>query len=364
MFINLLVDFCLLFTFTVLIYWPFIHHVTPTMPVFKYKPYIVGVCFGVVGILFIISSLYFSENIMTNARIIPLLFSGLLGGPVALLLSGAIMGIGRFFLPALTDFAFIVNINFIVLVVVASYISQVFPFSKKNIIRYFWFMVFEIGLLLLFSLNFSIAAIDLWTLFMFFSVLSFYIIYFVLDQVERAHIRMVMTEHLARTDYLTQLPNSHAIEKEINQLLVKRRKFTLLQVDINNFKYININYGYTTGDTVLQQVSKILKEYANKNGAFAGRISGEEFIIILKDIAPAHAIYQADIINKIITQYEFDTSSETKLSITTTIGLTSSPDNGEDLSSLLKSASEAQHRAREIDTDSFYHANNIKSKRF
>ena len=91
-------------------------------------------------------------------------------------------------------------------------------------------------------------------------------------------------EKLATTDKLTGLYNRLKIENifeiEVERARRYKRFFSIILVDIDNFKHVNDNYGHHTGDTVLKEFSLILKNGVRKVD-FVSRWGGEEFLIIL-----------------------------------------------------------------------------------
>ena len=88
----------------------------------------------------------------------------------------------------------------------------------------------------------------------------------------------------AITDDLTGLYTRQYIDERLAQELERarryRRPFSILMVDLDHFKYINDTYGHSAGDLVLQIVSNILKKQLRDTDV-AGRLGGEEFIVIL-----------------------------------------------------------------------------------
>ncbi len=89
---------------------------------------------------------------------------------------------------------------------------------------------------------------------------------------------------LIYTDYLTGLYNTRYLYKKIEEETEKSERckdpFSLLYVDIDNFKHHNDLYGHQAGDQLLQKFSKILNsQLREKDSAF--RYGGEEFIILL-----------------------------------------------------------------------------------
>ncbi|MEO4054025.1 diguanylate cyclase [Solibacillus sp. CAU 1738] len=360
MIIDLLVDFCILFTFTVLIYWLYLYYFNKNDRFPILKPILIGIAFGVNGIILMTISFPIAYGIIINARIIPLLFSGLLGGPIAVLVSGLIMFISRFFLPDIYNFTLALNINFLLIVIIIAYIGYFFEFTYNNIFKYFWVITLEIVLLIFhhFSLTFDITAHAVVTIYIMFSCTAFYIIFIAINHIKYSSEQLHSTNYLMYRDFMTQLPNNIAIEKQINYLLSKKKSFHILYIDINQFKHINLNYGSTIGDEVLVQMGQLLTKYAQKNGAFAGRSGGEEFIVIIHELAPAYAIYEAHNINKLIATHTFTTSRETTLHITTSISIVSAPDNGTDIKTLIQKGTET-HCHMEMGRNNVLHANNL-----
>ena len=89
---------------------------------------------------------------------------------------------------------------------------------------------------------------------------------------------------LIYTDYLTGLYNTRYLYKKIEEETEKSKRykdaFSLLYVDIDNFKHHNDVYGHRAGDQLLQKFSEILNsQLREKDSAF--RYGGEEFIVLL-----------------------------------------------------------------------------------
>jgi len=89
----------------------------------------------------------------------------------------------------------------------------------------------------------------------------------------------------AVTDRITGLPNRFACGELMQDLIKSSQKFALVSIDINNFKSINDTMGHDTGDSVLKEIASRWRALADsqKTGTsdFVGRISGDEFFIII-----------------------------------------------------------------------------------
>ena len=100
------------------------------------------------------------------------------------------------------------------------------------------------------------------------------------------------TEHkriysMSITDQLTGIYNRHHLYHELeNYQKYENRPFTILMMDLNNFKLVNDTYGNTIGDDVLRTFGNILNKACRKND-LPVRYGGDEFMLILSDIGEA-----------------------------------------------------------------------------
>lgn len=82
---------------------------------------------------------------------------------------------------------------------------------------------------------------------------------------------------------LTGLPGNRRIEEEINARLQDGEDFTLIYVDIDNFKAFNDKYGFEKGDQAIRLLADIITQVVTRHGApgdFTGHIGGDDFVII------------------------------------------------------------------------------------
>ena len=87
---------------------------------------------------------------------------------------------------------------------------------------------------------------------------------------------------------MTELYNKYTIEEKIKVYLTGKlstEQGLMFIIDMDNFKQVNDTYGHHTGDYVLQQTGRILREFAQKHGGEAGRIGGDEFLIFLYNVS-------------------------------------------------------------------------------
>lgn len=101
----------------------------------------------------------------------------------------------------------------------------------------------------------------------------------------RVEINIARTREHLGTNPLTHLPGNFSIEKIIIKKIENAEKFSILYIDINQFKSFNDLYGFEKGDNVLKQTANILVRTADKivpeAQCFVGHIGGDDFIVVL-----------------------------------------------------------------------------------
>ena len=97
-------------------------------------------------------------------------------------------------------------------------------------------------------------------------------------------------EEAAFTDHLTGLANrrrfERQLEREVGRVLRFNHLFSLLMVDIDNFKNLNDTFGHDAGDDAIRRISRVLRE-GTRGIDLAARIGGEEFAVLLVETGQA-----------------------------------------------------------------------------
>lgn len=94
-------------------------------------------------------------------------------------------------------------------------------------------------------------------------------------------LRSGFQEDDTKCDALTGLYQREVIYQYAESLIKNKTPFNYMILDIDNFKYINDNYGHRVGDVVLQTVAKQLTECIGEDGVI-GRYGGDEFIFVVE----------------------------------------------------------------------------------
>jgi diguanylate cyclase (GGDEF)-like protein len=133
----------------------------------------------------------------------------------------------------------------------------------------------------------------------------------------------------------------------------KRRKtiFALLIFDLDNFKDVNDSYGHAVGDEVLKEAARILS-HAVRGIDTVSRLAGDEFVLLVEDLsAPEEVeIVLERVLQSIARPISIGGQSVT---ISGSIGISVFPDNGEELSELLKKADLALYNIKHAGKKSF-----------
>ncbi len=144
----------------------------------------------------------------------------------------------------------------------------------------------------------------------------------------------------AHTDALTRLPNRRAIDEALEREFLRAQRyhhpFSVVMLDLNNFKAVNDRFGHQCGDLALQGISKLLQQRTRKTD-FVGRYGGDEFLVLL----PETGYEAAEFVIKSACQ-----SARTRLAeclpkdfhIEIAYGIATYPDDATDVETLVKIA--------------------------
>ncbi|MFK5892406.1 MAG: diguanylate cyclase [Pseudomonadota bacterium] len=162
--------------------------------------------------------------------------------------------------------------------------------------------------------------------------------------------------YLASHDALTKLPNrvlffdrlTHSIK------ISQRRKsqVAVLFIDLDFFKEINDSLGHDIGDEVLITISERLKLCVRDSDTVA-RMGGDEYTVILDDIKDKTIV--TEILSKIIIELSKPLKiCQHMLSITSSIGISLYPEDGDNTIELLKNADSAMYKAKANGRNNYY----------
>ena len=161
--------------------------------------------------------------------------------------------------------------------------------------------------------------------------------------------------HLAHYDQLTEIPNRYLLLDRIAHLITQsarnKKTFALLYIDLDKFKIINDTRGHSFGDKVLKKAATRLSQSIRHSDTIA-RIGGDEFVLLLEEIAGKHDISKMaeNIINELHKEFIID---DTVIEIGCSIGIATYPEDGNTTDSLLIAADKAMYRAKDNGRDNY-----------
>jgi diguanylate cyclase (GGDEF)-like protein/PAS domain S-box-containing protein len=177
----------------------------------------------------------------------------------------------------------------------------------------------------------------------------------VFHDVSEAHAMAQKMAHLAEHDYLTSLPNRLLLYDRLTQAVAYAKRHhtqvAVLFLDLDNFKHINDSLGHSVGDELLESVSKRLVAQVRHSDTVS-RLGGDEFVVlVLEDSHAEHSTIAAEKILRALAEPHHLAGNE--LHITTSIGISLYPADGEDVEALIKNADTAMYHAKKKGKNNF-----------
>lgn len=166
-----------------------------------------------------------------------------------------------------------------------------------------------------------------------------------ISELKRAHQQM---EKLAFYDTLTGLENRRLFRERLKQAIRAakrtREQAALLYLDLDRFKRINDTLGHDAGDQLLVTVAQRLRRCVRSSDSIA-RLGGDEFTVLLPQLQ--HLEHAAIVARKIIAALTDPIQlGNHNVIVTTSIGITLAPNDGDDITELMKNADLAMYRAK------------------
>lgn len=154
-------------------------------------------------------------------------------------------------------------------------------------------------------------------------------------------------------DPLTDLFNRRYLDETLERELARASRegypLCVIMMDIDHFKRMNDTHGHEAGDLILKALGKTLFT-RNRRGDFACRFGGEEFVVVMPNMAIETAYKRAEHLRVALNSISVPFGSS-NLTITISMGIACYPANGLDRESLLRAADRAMYAAKRAGRD-------------
>ena len=173
-----------------------------------------------------------------------------------------------------------------------------------------------------------------------------------LESIERnTHLRHEAENSLLRMaqyDFLTGLPNRQQLQQQLDKILVDagrlQRRVAVICVGLDDFKGINEQFSYQTGDQLLLALADRLRAHSGRLGALA-RLGGDQFALVQADIEQPYEA--AELAQSILDDLEEPFALDhQEIRLRATIGITLFPEDGDSTEKLLQKAEQTMTLAK------------------
>ncbi|QCR31210.1 sensor domain-containing diguanylate cyclase [Lysinibacillus sp. SGAir0095] len=154
-------------------------------------------------------------------------------------------------------------------------------------------------------------------------------------------------QRMAFFDELTDIPNRKMLDRQIQKALVRSKRhqhnFSIMFIDLDDFKKVNDTLGHDAGDQLLIDVVSRINQCIREEDLIS-RIGGDEFIVMFEETGKDEIEQIAERIIKYVAEpYKINDYSA---NISLSIGISMYPNDGEDKEKLIKAADKAMYYAK------------------
>lgn len=345
---QLAVNFCILFTFSVISYWPFQDRGRFRIPYPRLHPALIGLLGGVTGVFLLAASVHLDGGVVVDARVPVIVISGIFGGPAAPIISALIIGSVRIAYAGFAGPGLIAGLNAFLTGLTAAGFFAWKGSSFRNARLFFHFAVLETAIVLVALLPPGSDQFLNTAMFLAYSYLSYFTVVTILRELNSHFRKLAGIEKLSRTDFLTGLNNSRAFGEILETALQNgHRPVSVILFDIDRFKKVNDTYGHPAGDEVLAELARRTRRAVLPGSAVISRNGGEEFSVLLPGIDGEEAADAADRLRLAMAGNPFIVTGGQSIPITISLGVCSFPGQAADSKQLYSRADGALYAAKQ-----------------
>ena len=151
------------------------------------------------------------------------------------------------------------------------------------------------------------------------------------------------------TDIFNRRYLDETLDRELSRAARENYPVCVIMIDLDHFKRVNDTHGHEAGDLVLKAIARTLSEHSRR-GDFACRYGGEEFVVVMPNMALETGYERAEDLRKSLNllRVPFEHYS---LSVTISMGIACFPENGQTRAAILRAADQAMYAAKEAGRD-------------
>lgn len=166
---------------------------------------------------------------------------------------------------------------------------------------------------------------------------------------EKLRLSSERFRYLANHDSLTNLYNTRYLYKELDRLIEESQKtskpFSLVFLDMDNFKHVVDTYGHLNGSRALKEVAATLAEGVSEP-SFGVAYGGDEFVLVLPKTDKEGALRQVQEIRRRMKRTCYLEKKDLNVHLSASFGIATYPDDAKDRKGLLALADEAMFRIK------------------
>jgi diguanylate cyclase (GGDEF)-like protein len=154
------------------------------------------------------------------------------------------------------------------------------------------------------------------------------------------------TLYLAEHDSLTGILNRQGMDRALSQILPnENRQMALISIDLDGFKQVNDKHGHGAGDMLLMRIAERLTDQLGDDALLA-RMGGDEFMAVVRDMAPEKIGPLVDRLIAAISRQSYDLGEGKVARVGASIGFACLPEDAASTVELRLRADEALYAAK------------------
>lgn len=211
---------------------------------------------------------------------------------------------------------------YLIFAVLYIFVMAILPFLKFEKLRALTGACIIFSILYVLGIHLFLNDLSLWQMFVFIAT-STTVMFFAMMMYEDINEILKLLKRYEEDeykDYLTQLGNIKSFDEEVNMLIDESETLSLLLIDIDNFKVINDEHSYKSGDALIKQMANLLYNHV-PNGGSLFRNSGEEFAMVIPNLSFDKTVRLGEAIRNSVERAHFHVSDEETIHLTVSIGV-------------------------------------------